>query len=171
MSGKTFTSGQLISDTGATQAIYKTGSMVNKAGLTVDATNVTESADKTKAVISIPAVAYYDTNSKISVPIETIKNNVKSLNITYEELVSMGSIKTASQSVSVRYNEGNSGAGGSVSFPSLKKVIGVVGVSNEHYERIIGVTGISENTVYYKQGYSKYGSDEWRTSTITVIGY
>ena len=59
-----------------------TGSMANKSGATVSATTVTESG--TNALISIPSNGYYDTNSKISVPIETIKNEVSSLGGTYK---------------------------------------------------------------------------------------
>ena len=54
-----------------------TGTMTNKAGTTTAATTVTESGDN--ALITIPANGYYSTSSKISVPIETIKNEVTSI--------------------------------------------------------------------------------------------
>ena len=54
-----------------------TGTMANKAGATVSATTVTESG--TNALITIPSNGYYDTSSKISVPIETIKDSVSNL--------------------------------------------------------------------------------------------
>ena len=57
-----------------------TGTMANKSGSTVNATTVTESG--TNALITMPSNGYYSTSSKISVPIETIKNNVSSLNMS-----------------------------------------------------------------------------------------
>ena len=57
-----------------------TGSMANKSGTTVSSTTVTESGEN--ALITIPSNGYYSTSSKISVPIETIKNEVDSLMIT-----------------------------------------------------------------------------------------
>ena len=54
-----------------------TGTMTNKSGTTTTASTVTESG--TNALISIPSNGYYSTSSKISVPIETIKNEVSSL--------------------------------------------------------------------------------------------
>ena len=53
-----------------------------KSGATVSATTVIESG--TNALISIPSNGYYSTSSKISVPIETIKNEVSSLGGTYK---------------------------------------------------------------------------------------
>ena len=55
------------------------GTMANNANKTISATTVTESDDKTNALISIPSSGYYDINSKVSVPIETIKNSVNDL--------------------------------------------------------------------------------------------
>ena len=52
------------------------GTMANNANKTLSATTVTESEDKTNALISIPSNGYYSTSSKISVPIETIKNEI-----------------------------------------------------------------------------------------------
>lgn len=57
------------------------GTMANKGGTTTAATSVTESG--TNALITIPANGYYTTSSKISVPVETIKNNVSSLNSSF----------------------------------------------------------------------------------------
>ena len=84
----TATSSSVLSGTSFTSkdGLSISGTMANKSGATVSATTVTESG--TNALISIPANGYYDTNSKISVPIETIKNNVDSLNNCYMELVS-----------------------------------------------------------------------------------
>ena len=56
-----------------------TGTMVNKSGTTTTASTVTESGDN--ALITIPANGYYSTSSKISVPIETIKNEVNLSNL------------------------------------------------------------------------------------------
>ena len=56
-----------------------TGTMANKSGATVSATTVTESG--TNALISIPTAGYYDTNSKLSVPINEISNKELSLTI------------------------------------------------------------------------------------------
>lgn len=64
LAGKTF------SNTSGVQ----TGTMVNNGGKTVNATTIAEDGDN--AVITIPANAYYSTSSKLSVPIETIKNNI-----------------------------------------------------------------------------------------------
>ena len=53
------------------------GTMANNANKTLSATTVTESG--TNALITIPSNGYYSTSSKISVPIETIKNEVSNL--------------------------------------------------------------------------------------------
>ena len=55
------------------------GTMANKSGATVSATTVAESGEN--ALITIPNSGYYDTNSKVSVPIETIKSNINGLSI------------------------------------------------------------------------------------------
>ena len=81
------TAAQILKDkTAYVNGSKVTGTMANKSGATVSATTVTESG--TNALISIPSNGYYSTSSKISVPIETIKNNVDSLNNCYMELVS-----------------------------------------------------------------------------------
>jgi hypothetical protein len=54
--------------------VKTTGTMANQSGQTVTATTIT--GDTTNAYVSIPTNGYYDTTSKISVPIETITNNV-----------------------------------------------------------------------------------------------
>ena len=64
-----------------------TGTMTNKSGKTVAATTVTESEDKTNALITMPSNGYYSTSSKISVPIETIKNNISS-NLGFDQFIS-----------------------------------------------------------------------------------
>lgn len=55
-----------------------TGTMTDNGGSTTSATTVTESGDN--ALITIPIAGYYDASSKLSVPIETLKNEVSSLN-------------------------------------------------------------------------------------------
>ena len=114
LSGKTFTAGRLIGGSDTPQQVYTTGTMTNKAGATVEATKVSESADKTKAEISIPVEAYYDTESKVSVPIETIKKNVTSLN---------NSIKTVDGSFA-SYGSGTRTSTVSVSVPIDANIVG-----------------------------------------------
>lgn len=78
-SDATATEAQILSGkTAYSKGKKLSGTMVSKAGATVSASVVTESGDN--ALISIPTTGYYDTSSKISVPIETIKNNVSQLN-------------------------------------------------------------------------------------------
>ena len=55
-----------------------TGTMVNKSNSTVSASTVAESGSN--AIIAIPIAGYYDTDSKLSVPVETIKKQVSALN-------------------------------------------------------------------------------------------
>ena len=62
-----------------------TGTMTNKSGATVSATTITESG--ANALITIPENAYYSTSSKISVPIQTIKNEVSSIQNNIKSLV------------------------------------------------------------------------------------
>ncbi|MEE1256226.1 MAG: hypothetical protein UHN47_06910 [Lachnospiraceae bacterium] len=56
----------------------KTGTMKDKSGTTTAATTVTENGDN--ALITIPESGYYTTGSTLSVPVETLKNEVSSLN-------------------------------------------------------------------------------------------
>ena len=56
---------------------YKVGTMTNKEGITVESNDVTQDDDD--ALIGIPVRACYNTNSKIKVPIETLKNNLTGL--------------------------------------------------------------------------------------------
>ena len=49
--------------------------MANKSGQTVTTNTVTQSGEN--AFITVPESGYYDNTSKISVPIETIQNNVE----------------------------------------------------------------------------------------------
>ena len=58
--------------------LNKSGTMVDKGGSTVTASTVAQNGDN--AEITIPTTGYYNTSSKLSVPIETLKNNVSSLN-------------------------------------------------------------------------------------------
>ena len=79
LSKVTETEGQILNDYTA----YKygkliTGTMVNYVGKTVTASTVKQNG--TNAEITIPSAGYYGTDSKISVPVETIKNNVSELN-------------------------------------------------------------------------------------------
>ena len=60
---KAYKDGQLI-----------TGTMENYAGQTVEATTVTESGEN--AEITIPQAGYYDTTSKISIPVSEINSNL-----------------------------------------------------------------------------------------------
>ena len=62
---KAYKDGQLI-----------TGTMENYAGQTLTATTITESGEN--AEITIPQAGYYDTTSKISVPVNVINSNLKS---------------------------------------------------------------------------------------------
>ena len=62
------------------------GTMANNANKTLSATTVTESEDKTNALIAIPSSGYYDETSQISVPVETIKNNVSTINNNFTTL-------------------------------------------------------------------------------------
>ena len=77
------------------KTIYKTngivtGTMTNKAGTTTAATTITENGDN--ALITIPEEGHYDETSTISVPIETIKNEI---DISLKKL---GSISCAANS-------------------------------------------------------------------------
>ena len=54
-----------------------TGTMKNNSGNKISATKIEE--ENTNALITIPEAGYYDTNSKISIPITSIKSNVTSL--------------------------------------------------------------------------------------------
>ena len=54
------------------------GSMVNNAGKTVVASNITESGSN--AEITIPEEGYYGIDSKVSIPVEKIKSEVGSIN-------------------------------------------------------------------------------------------
>ena len=78
-----------------------TGSMANKAGATVTASIVTESG--TNALITIPSNGYYSTSSKISVPIETIKNEVSDLGSNFEILTQDVSRTIGGNSVNKTY--------------------------------------------------------------------
>ena len=51
--------------------------MTDNSNKTVTASTISESGSN--AIITIPETAYYDSNSKISVPIEIIKKNVTSI--------------------------------------------------------------------------------------------
>ena len=59
------------------------GTMANNSNKTIDVENVSESDDQQTALISIPTAGYYDTSSKIAVPIDTLKNKVPSLNSSF----------------------------------------------------------------------------------------
>ena len=66
------------------------GTMANNANKILSATTVTESDDKTNALINIPSSGYYDETSQISVPIETIQNDISSLSTNYEVILNRG---------------------------------------------------------------------------------
>ena len=68
LTGKTFWNGSSWQD----------GSMADKANTTVAATTVSENGSN--ALITVPVAGYYDTNSKLQVPVETIKKQVSALN-------------------------------------------------------------------------------------------
>ena len=51
-----------------------TGTMANYAGKTVTASTITENGEN--AEITIPEAGYYGTDSKVSIPVETIKDNI-----------------------------------------------------------------------------------------------
>ena len=72
LTGKTFWNG----------SSWQNGSMVSKANTTVAATTVSESGSN--ALITIPTAGYYDTNSKLQVPVETIKKQVSALNSSFD---------------------------------------------------------------------------------------
>ena len=76
------------------------GTMANNTNKTLSATTVVESEDKTNALITIPSGGYYDETSQISVPIETIKNNVSiggSLKSTeFYQTIAVGGYNTTS---------------------------------------------------------------------------
>ena len=55
-----------------------TGTMENYSGQTVTASTITENGEN--AEITIPQAGYYGTDSKVSIPVETIKNNVVETN-------------------------------------------------------------------------------------------
>ena len=55
-----------------------TGTMENYSGQTVTASKITENGEN--AEITIPQAGYYGTDSKVSIPVETIKNNVGETN-------------------------------------------------------------------------------------------
>ena len=86
------------------------GTMKNKSNSTTTATDITESADQTNALIKIPEAGYYDTNSELQVPIETIKNNCSSLNSSMTITLTAGGTSD---------NAGNSWCGGSISVPNI----------------------------------------------------
>lgn len=71
LTGKTFWNG----------SSWQNGSMPNKANTTVAATTVSESGSN--ALITVPVSGYYDTDSKLQVPVETIKKQVSALNSSY----------------------------------------------------------------------------------------
>ena len=71
LTGKTFWNGSSWQD----------GSMANKANTTVAAATVSENGSN--ALITVPVAGYYDTNSKLQVPVETIKKQVSALNSSY----------------------------------------------------------------------------------------
>ena len=68
------------------------GTMANNANKTLSATKITESEDKTNALITIPSNGYYDETSQISVSIENIKNEVSTLGTIYY----LGSVNNSS---------------------------------------------------------------------------
>ncbi len=55
-----------------------TGSMANNEGQTVTSSSIAENGEN--AEIPIPSAGYYGTTSKISIPVEKIKNGVSSIN-------------------------------------------------------------------------------------------
>lgn len=91
LSPGTATEDKMLKDyTAWVNGVELTGTMTNKGGSTTTATTVTESGDN--ALISIPEAGYYTTGSKLSVPVETLKNEVSSLNSStiIENIVKMG---------------------------------------------------------------------------------
>ena len=80
LSKVTATEGQILKDyTAYKDGKLITGTMVNYAGNTVIASSITENGDN--AEITIPSAGYYGTDSKISVPVETINSNLNRENI------------------------------------------------------------------------------------------
>ena len=72
----------LAGKTGWNGSSWVDGTMVDKSSTTTAASTVSE--DGTNAKIQIPASGFYNKdNSYISVPIETLKNNVSALNSSY----------------------------------------------------------------------------------------
>lgn len=68
LSGKTFANSSSDS---------VTGTMVNKGGSTVTSNEITESGNN--VLVSIPSDGYYNTSSKISVPVDVLKSNTSAL--------------------------------------------------------------------------------------------
>ena len=79
LSKVTATEGQILKNyTAYKDGKLITGTMANYAGKTVTASMITEKGDN--AEITIPQAGYYGTNSKVSIPVETIKKDVTSIN-------------------------------------------------------------------------------------------
>ena len=91
----TVTEGQILKDyTAYKDGKLITGTMANYAGKTVTASKVTENG--ANAEITVPSAGYYGTDSKVSVPIETIKNNVSSLNSKATKITPYNTVSASS---------------------------------------------------------------------------
>ena len=71
-----------------------TGTMENYAGKTVTASSITENGDN--AEITVPSAGYYGTDSKISVSVDKLKDEIDALNDKLESYTSLESIKKVS---------------------------------------------------------------------------
>ncbi len=71
-----------------------TGTMANYAGKTVTASKITKNGEN--AEITIPQAGYYGTDSKISVSVDKLKNEIDALNDKLESYTSLESIKKVS---------------------------------------------------------------------------
>ena len=63
---------------------FSSNSLINDLrGKTLVATDISKSADSLNAIIKIPEEGHYDKNSEITIPIETIENEVNLSNVYY----------------------------------------------------------------------------------------
>ena len=114
----------LAGKTGWNGSSWVDGTMVDKSSTTTAASTVSE--DGTNAKIQIPVSGFYNKdNSYISVPIETLKNNVSALNSSFEIIASVEGHSTSSKTIALEktykylYIIASAGAGGADSVLSV----------------------------------------------------
>ncbi len=82
-----------------------TGTMENFAGQTVTASTITENGEN--AEITIPQAGYYGTDSKVSIPVEKIKDNIGTINNEQKRNVPIKMVHNGNYNVTYVYVKGN----------------------------------------------------------------